>query len=384
MFTSDLFTLSEAATGFTGGTYNDQMPELSLSECVSAMPLSLLESQNEHLDYIRDQNNIMVEAAITAMSTNTALDVGAIQEASMEGLKTRAKATFERIRKFFRSIIAKLTQFIDKQRMSGTQLYAKYKDSDALKNTDKFSGMTYTGYKFSKNADLFPSAAKYETDVANLIAAAIDNPAAKPDRFANGFASVQKDSTEAKEAESIINSIKEGSPSERQVAFAKILTGASDLGENWVSDLKEELYGEKTELTYGTDFTVDSVAGALKNNKMLEAVKTEYIKVEQACGKYQTEVERMLANTHKVRGAAENNDQARGMQYADTFFAEYIKVINEAYAVVGKVKDIKFNFVKSQAEQAKALFAKMLSYKGKSTEEDASDADDFDSLDIDL
>ena len=56
---SKLMALSEATTGFEGGTLVDEMPSYTLAECMDTLPMVIMESQLEQYDIVEKQNEIM-------------------------------------------------------------------------------------------------------------------------------------------------------------------------------------------------------------------------------------------------------------------------------------------------------------------------------------
>ena len=143
-----LMNLSEAATGFKGGSIVDELPGLSLTEATAGLPVVILESQIELNESVMAQNEALVESVIVGLQSGTQADVDSLTEGAFETLVNKIKAFFEKLRKWVNSIIAKLTVQIDKMRLSGTQMLAKYKDSKMLNHS--FEDLTVNGYKFEK------------------------------------------------------------------------------------------------------------------------------------------------------------------------------------------------------------------------------------------
>ena len=57
---SELLALSEASTGYVGGTYVDEMPHLTLEECVSSLTESILADQISLYESNMKQNDSLV------------------------------------------------------------------------------------------------------------------------------------------------------------------------------------------------------------------------------------------------------------------------------------------------------------------------------------
>ena len=384
---SNLYALSEGATGFNGGSYVDEMPHLTLTEAVGAMNEAILNDQLELHECTMRTNDALVEAAVNALSTGTQADFDSIVEMSFADIKTRVVKFFEKILKFPKSIVAKITLQIDKIKMTGHQLYEKYKNSPMLKNK-KFSDMTVSGYKFSKNDKLFPAAAGFEADVEKLIISVGGGKIVAPAEFkASLKAEISEKSSDEKKAQKAIDGLKDISRATRVLNMAKALTGSTKLTEgNWQSDLKTELYGEKVELKYGTDFTLDSVAELLKEPANLNYIKDEYIKLDQAVTKYKAELTKQVDEMER-EAQKEDNSAAKnnGLSLCTAYFNAYISIISDAYGTINTVKNIKYGFERAKLDQAKMLFGKMLSYKAaKSDNNDAEDAEDVDDFVVEL
>lgn len=380
---SDLMALTEASTGYVGGNYVDEMPHLSLEECVGRLPVVILENQLELAETANAQNDAMVEAAVAAFSTGSQDTMNSLIEASFADIKAKIKKIFDSIIKFLKSIVAKLTLQIDKIKMSGHQLYAKYKDSPMLK--EKKDGLTVQGYKFSKNENLFPAASSFETDVEKLIKTVGGGKIMTPDEFAAAYKTDIKDkSKEEKKGQKAIDDMKNVGRATRVFNMAKSLTGSSKISEgSWQADLKTELYGEKVELKYGTDFDKDSVADMLKEPKNLNLIKDEYVKLEQAVNRYRDEIQKKVDEMEREASNTDNtSEKNNGLSLCTGYFNAYMGIISDAYGTINVVKNIKYNFEKAKLDQAKTLFGKILSYKVK--KEDASDVDGIEEFQLEL
>lgn len=380
---SDLMALTEASTGYVGGNYVDEMPHLSLEECVGRLPVVILENQLELAETANAQNDAMVEAAVAAFSTGSQDTMNSLIEASFADIKAKIKKIFDSIIKFLKSIVAKLTLQIDKIKMSGHQLYAKYKDSPMLR--EKKDGLTVQGYKFSKNENLFPAASSFETDVEKLIKTVGGGKIMTPDEFAAAYKTDIKDkSKEEKKGQKAIDDMKNVGRATRVFNMAKALTGSSKISEgSWQADLKTELYGEKVELKYGTDFDKDSVADMLKEPKNLNLIKDEYVKLEQAVNRYRDEIQKKVDEMEREASNTDNtSEKNNGLSLCTGYFNAYMGIISDAYGTINVVKNIKYNFEKAKLDQAKTLFGKILSYKVK--KEDASDVDGIEEFQLEL
>lgn len=374
---STIMSLTEASTGFVNGNYVDEMPHLSLTECVNGMSLFLLESQIEAANADMAANESLVESAISALTAGTQIDTDAILEASMGGLKARAKKIFDGIKQFIKTIIAKISTLIDKIRMDGNQLWSKYGEQVKKKAAaGEFSDMKFTGYKFPET-NLFPGTDKYESNVEGMILA-INTKIEKPSEMANEEnKDVIKKCTE---------NITDMDKAARVVGMVKVLTGKSDLSEGgWRNELKDAVYGDKTELDYGKDgFSVDAVGSVLQKPVGIEKIKDEYKRLGAAVEKYSAQIKKELDDLEKkdvtkgLEGDKATNASALKAARVSHFEA-YLGLITDAYNVINVVKNIKLDYEKARAAQAKSMLGKMISYKKK---KDTNDASDFDGIEM--
>lgn len=374
---STIMSLTEASTGFVNGNYVDEMPHLSLTECVNGMSLFLLESQIEAANVDMAANESLVESAISALTAGTQIDTDAILEASMGGLKARAKKIFDGIKQFIKTIIAKISTLIDKIRMDGNQLWTKYGEQVKKKAAaGEFSDMKFTGYKFPET-NLFPGTDKYESNVESMILA-INTKIEKPSEMASEEnKDVIKKCTEA---------ITDMDKAARVSGMVKVLTGKSDLSEGgWRNELKEAIYGDKTELDYGKDgFSVDAVGSVLQKPVGIEKIKDEYKRLGAAVEKYSAQIKKELDDLEKkdvTKGLeGENATNASALKAARvSHFEAYLSLVTDAYNVINVVKNIKLDYEKARAAQAKSMLGKMISYKKK---KDTNDASNFDGIEM--
>lgn len=376
---SELLALSEASTGYVGGTYVDEMPHLTLEECVSSLTESILADQISLYESNMKQNDSLVEATLSGGNIDT------LVEMSFQSIKEKIIAFFQKIAKFFKSIIAKLKVQIDKLRMSGQQLYSKYKNDPRLRTTD-YSDLTFEGYKFS-DKEIFTAAAKYETDTESLVAEVLGNK----------VATMADKASSAEELEKASEAMKDLSHNERVSNMAKALTGINSLSDDaWEADVKKEIYGDKETLKYNSDWTLSSIAPILEKAPGLSKIVDEYTKIESAVTKYRKSLESDLADNEKVwaeqnkntpAGSADQEPAKSNIKYQNACTAYYnalIAVIQDAYSTIGRVKQIKLDYEKAKNNQAKQMFGKMLTYKGKKDNNDASDFEDVEDFEIEL
>jgi len=380
-----LMALSESSGGFTGGSYVDELPDMSLDEAVNMLPVIIVESQIELTDSRMHHNNLLVEATVSAAAMGTEPDFGPIVEMSFEDIKKKIKAFFDKIIKFLKSIINKLSLQIDKMRMSGHQLYEKYKDSKLLQGKS-FKDLTFNGYKIMGKDDIFADTKKFESEpgIRELIKKAIPG-CVDYDEFGKTYkAGIAVDSKAENPLVKATEKLSGITQADRQVAMAKLLTGEKSLtAGDWEGAIKKKLYGEKVDITYGKDgFTLDALAAMLKDPADLNAIKEAYARVEKAAHEFHDKIQRAIddlsSQSDKLESAkGDNSAKTNRNSLVSSYYSAYMGVVSDSYAVINKVQSLKYNFQKTRYDQAKQMFGKMLSWKSeKKDNNDASDVDD--------
>lgn len=380
-----LMALSESSGGFTGGSYVDELPDMSLDEAVNMLPVIIVESQIELTDSRMHHNNLLVEATVSAAAMGSEPDFGPIVEMSFEDIKKKIKAFFDKIIKFLKSIINKLSLQIDKMRMSGHQLYEKYKDSKLLQGKS-FKDLTFNGYKIMGKDDIFADTKKFESEpgIRELIKKAIPG-CVDYDEFGKTYkAGIAVDSKAENPLVKATEKLSGITQADRQVAMAKLLTGEKSLtAGDWEGAIKKKLYGEKVDIAYGKDgFTLDALAAMLKDPADLNAIKEAYARVEKAAHEFHDKIQRAIddlsSQSDKLESAkGDNSSKTNRNSLVSSYYSAYMGVVSDSYAVINKVQSLKYNFQKTRYDQAKQMFGKMLSWKSeKKDNNDASDVDD--------
>lgn len=380
-----LMALSESSGGFTGGSYVDELPDMSLDEAVNMLPVIIVESQIELTDSRMHHNNLLVEATVSAAAMGAEPDFGPIVEMSFEDIKKKIKAFFDKIIKFLKSIINKLSLQIDKMRMSGHQLYEKYKDSKLLQGKS-FKDLTFNGYKIMGKDDIFADTKKFESEpgIRELIKKAIPG-CVDYDEFGKTYkAGIAVDSKAENPLVKATEKLSGITQADRQVAMAKLLTGEKSLtAGDWEGAIKKKLYGEKVDIAYGKDgFTLDALAAMLKDPADLNAIKEAYARVEKAAHEFHDKIQRAIddlsSQSDKLESAkGDNSAKTNRNSLVSSYYSAYMGVVSDSYAVINKVQSLKYNFQKTRYDQAKQMFGKMLSWKSeKKDNNDASDVDE--------
>lgn len=383
-----LMALSESSGGFTGGSYVDELPDMSLDEAVNMLPVIIVESQIELTDSRMHHNNLLVEATVSAAAMGAEPDFGPIVEMSFEDIKKKIKAFFDKIIKFLKSIINKLSLQIDKMRMSGHQLYEKYKDSKLLQGKS-FKDLTFNGYKIMGKDDIFASTKDFESEpgirelIKKAIPGCVDHKQFGKD-YKGEIASGSKGKGSESAAQKDIDKLNGITQADRQVAMAKLLTGEKSLtAGDWEGAIKKKLYGEKVDIAYGKDgFTLDALAAMLKDPADLNAIKEAYARVEKAAHEFHDTIQRAIDELSSKNDALEsakgdNSAKTNRNSLVSSYYSAYMGVVSDSYAVINKVQSLKYNFQKTRYDQAKQMFGKMLSWKSeKKDNNDASDVDE--------
>lgn len=419
-----LRSLAEGATGYHGGSFRDELPEMTLSEAMSQLPIVCLEGQREFISLSENHTTALIEAAVSVAGYGDVNRATApIVEASLEGIKKKIKEVFEKIKKFIRSIIDKLKVAIDKMRMSGHQLWSKYQDSKALKQDFSKADFSIQGYKFTgagmlikmgdwnsipKIEELIKDSIKgdfklpkdFESDIVKAVetsysrdsSGAMVRTETEVNKTGEGSYTGYKDTTkgEAKDANKVVDSLKNSSQKEREKAIVSKITGITLSGDDWQSALKKKLYGEKVEIKYGKEgFNYEGIKKVLGEDSQLDNIKEQYVELEGTVGEYQKQLEDSL---DKVKERISSNDSDKdihtnennALNIVSNYYSAYIAIVNQTISLISSVKNINWSFEKARYDQAKAMLGKMLSYKAPTNNSDASDVDDVDLAMIDF
>lgn len=375
-----LMSLTEAATGFNGGAICDEFPHMSLSECAARLPVFLMESQIDLAAMSQAQNDQLVEATVTAIQTGDQSGYVSLIEGAFETIKNKISAIFAKIKKFVKSIIDKLGVQINKVKMTGKQMWERYKNSEMLNHS--FEDLVVNGYKFDKK-DPFTSLDGYMANPRGLIEKAVPQ-CPKPEKFASDAATAHG-AGDAQAAidmhQADLDKLKEISSEDRKLACANELLSGIDLsdGSSWMKDLKTELYGDKVDLTYGTDFDLESVKKALMGED-LDKVRASYNKLLNALNKDEKDLQ---SAADKFKKDNKNNEQGKDLpkliSLANEYFTAYLGIYQDCTGVISAVASTRISYVNDQVAQAKNMLAKMLTYKKKKDEStDFEGMDEFD------
>lgn len=370
----DLMALAEGATGFQGGAAVDSHPYLTLSEATAELPVMIMQEQCEFHAWSMNQNEVLTEAAVSAFTTGSKIDVSAMAEASVSGIVNKIKSVFARIKKFLGSIVAKLKLHIDKIRMTGSQLYARYKNDPRLKGKD-FKNMKFTGYKFEKDIP-FQATDTYLKNVDGLLSKAGGNGIMTPSQFSD---ELNKDGANQEALKKRLTEMEDLDTKTRTANFATELVGKK-VGENWRADITDELWGEKVDLTYGTDYTIEGVTATLSNPLNLKGLTDGYEAMLNAVNANERQVQASADALQKVidKGNADNN-AAKINALASEYYSAYLKIYTDLTGTITAIQDIRVKYETARYNQNKEILVKMMSYKGDTASEDASaDADEFD------
>jgi hypothetical protein len=395
--------ISEAATGFYGGPARDELPGMSLDEATSYFPVVIMESQMEFQDTVAANNQAMVESVTNAIRYGSSYDAQALTEGAFDTLVTKIKAFFDKLHKWVSSIIAKLKVYIDKVRMNGAQMKSKYHGSKMLNKS--FEGLIINGYDFKKanTKATFKNMDNYTGDIQGLLMTAvkkIDPNFSSPKDFENanrskmvaGDASVKAAYEDEK---SKIKKVKDLSSSKRKFEMAKLLvdgiSGKTD--DSWYEYLNKTIYGDKVDLKAGKDFTLDDVESALDGVDLKE-IQDQYERMRSAIASDKDELTRHVdefkdwrendstaTEDERAKRSRADTDEGKYPALVNEYYEVYMSLYSDATAVVNSIEDVHMKFEKQKINQAKTIYAKMLTYKKKDTTKDDA-ADMFDIVEL--
>lgn len=379
---SKLMTLAEASTGFVGGSIVDEFPGMSLSECAGRLPVVCLESQIELTRAVAEQNEAIVEATINAIQCGNSSEADALVEGALSTVWNHIKTFFEKLKKFIKSIIDKLTLQINKMRMTGKQLLARYEHSDMIKH--EFTDLVVNGYKFKDAGEVFVGLDSVDpSKLVKAIAKDMDDPATfQANAAANADAAA--DSPEVTKLSDSLQNLKDISAEDRKLACAEQLVKNVSLTANdWIAEIKNELYGEKVDMTYGTDFTLDEIKSILRCEDY-DKVKNAYTNLGRAVEANQKTIESSCKKAREAfeKTKSEGNSGSKALSIVADYFSTYMSFYQDCSAVVTEIQNIRMKYEDAKVVQAKNIFAKMLTYKPKKDNADASDMEGLDELDV--
>lgn len=383
---SKLMTLAEASTGFVGGSIVDEFPGMSLSECAGRLPVVCLESQIELTQMVSEQNEAIVEATINAIQYGNSAEADSLVEGAFESIINHIKSFFAKIKKFVKSVIDKLGVQINKIRMTGKQLLARYKNSEMLNHS--FDDLVVNGYKF-EHGDAFNSVDAYTASPRDLLKKGVPD-AMSPEDFGNLAKGANKagydknsESVSMKQLDDNMEKMTDTSSEERKLAFAEAMINGVDMSsDNWLADLKNALYGDKVDLTFGTDFTLDSVKKDLAGED-LDKIRSAYQKLITALNNDENTLTKTASTFSKENKSTEaGKDVPKVISLANKYYSAYLTMYSDCTAVITSIQNVRIGYEQAKVKQAKSIFAKMLTYKKKSDNADASDMEGIDELDV--
>ena len=307
-----------------------------------------------------------MEATHAFLTEGVSINYDMLTEANKEGLKQRIKNFFERIKKWVKSIIAKIKINIDRHRMTGLQFYERYKDSPGLTGVEN-KNLKFSGYKMD---NLNPFDLK-SVDASSMIKSvfSIDPPAKGKAPNTNH-----------------VKAISEDNASDRQVKLAKAFTGKS-LGDSWKDELNKEAFGEKIEFKYGEGmFTKDKVIAQLKSDAGYREILKSYEAMEKAIQKAESDMNTAVDNIKNEY--KEDHKKADGDKLAEykeendvyDYCTKYLGLYQEATNVLQSIQAIRTKYQEVRMNQAKRMFQMMITGKieKKATEDFDIDAVKYD------
>ena len=129
---------------------------------------------------------------------------------------------------------------------------------------------------------------------------------------------------------------------------------------------------------------MDAVGSVLQKPVGIEKIKDEYKRLGAAVERYSNDIKKELDKLEKddvtkgLEGDKATNASALKAARVSHFEA-YLSLVTDAYNVINVVKNIKLDYEKARAAQAKSMLGKMISYKKK---KDTNDASNFDGIEM--
>lgn len=351
-------SMVENGTGFQ--SYYDDYPHLNLVECIQASATDCMAAQIELAESVQSYNDRCIEATHMFLTEGVSIDYDALSEASKEGLLQKIKNFFARIKKWVQSIIAKIKVSIDKKRLTGKQFYERYKDHPGLSNIAA-KNLVFNGFKMD-NASPFEL---NSTDVDSMI---------------NSAYGIATPKAGQKPSDSNIKQVSDDNASSRQAKLAGKLTGITGLGsDSWKEDLHKKVFGEKTEMKYGTGmFTLDKVKSQLQSADGFETILKSYTELK---GNIEKSEKAMTDTVNSIKSGYEkqhkdNDTQEKTAKYSEEaaltdYCTKYLALYQEAINVLQSVQAIRVSYQDTRMNQAKRMFQMMIT--GKVEKKDNND-----------
>ena len=383
-----LMSLAEAS-GFAGGSagYVDECPGMSLSECTAALPMFIMESQAIGFDETRRHNDLIVEAVSDAMAYGRTINEAtamSLNEGALDTIKSKISAFFAKIKKFIKSIIAKLKVAIDRMRMTGQQLWATYGKDKDLQKSEKLKDLTFDGYKFGEAS--FRSDEYSGIDGPNkLIRLAYNDDAILPEEAFKSFGDNMTETDQSSDdtikqtgsnlLDSAIEKLGDLTSAERVGKMVSALTN-KNLGDDWAEGLRKELWADKYTFTYGSEgFDVASVGNILKNPVNLDKIRDEYTKLDNSVSKYENELNRLIDENKKAAEKVETQFTKTAHAKAAAYINKYMEAVKDAYAAITGVNKIRTSYEEAKYKQARDMFSKMIGAVKKGGKKDTDNND---------
>lgn len=359
MLTTMLLEASGAGNGFFGGPYADEYPYLDLTEATGSIPTMLSEFMNESIDIDAKLSADRLSAIVESASYGSDIDTSFLVETGWETVKRKIREVFERLKKFIKSIIAKITNYIDSVVKSGAQLVSKYKDEITKRaSSGAYKDLEFNGYVYISDIQGAFKKGAYSTFESNVHDAVklggsgiksvdefkklIDNP---------NFKTVE-DSTEAKEAKKKLEDIE--SNKLKKAVIENMASEVSSIGSSagdWKKALMKYLQGgsDKKTIKYGTaPFTVSDLCEYFTNQKDWKDIQNEYEKLKNACDKQERDLDDITAT----------NDNAK--EELSSYISTYLNRVSDCWSAMALMRDAKVTATKNRDAQAKAMLGKLV------------------------
>lgn len=353
-----LAELSNGNVGFVGGTAQDSMPEMGLSECANALSMYLCESIVEDFTREETRDDQLFEAAMQAIECRDVTiyesAVAAINEADegeeapadsgsdskssggkSSGVWARIKHVFQKIADFFRSLVTKAGAWIATLTKDGPAFYNKYaSDFKASSKTHEFKGGIY---KFDNDYDVSSA------DVFGIMGDLVSG-IKKPDQVS------------VDEAKSMVQSLK--------VDKTKVVEAVkASLGVDKDKEYFDYLRGEEQK-----NYTASSASDKFVKDALVDTASPKAIKA--AYNYMLTAAQDELHTADAAARAADRASEGKGHEiaaYANAYAVLFKMVTNELNSAISA----ELKAVKASQAQAKRIMRAVISGKDSGAEADA-------------
>lgn len=378
-----------------GKNYDDSFPGLTLTECVMGLPVAILESAIENELAIDTENQMLVECVMNESAEET---FDALNESVISGLKDRVKKTYEKIKAFIKSIIAKLKAYLTGMTKSAAIFSQQYDTADFRKKDLK--GFEFEGYKYENNlsgkfkvpttaagiSDIIDGVLKSNSGSTYSIKDAIDSAkSVETDAVSNGWTNSDKKMGQGAKFETLLDAIKktESEKSDTKAAIFKEITG-QDIRPDKVNEDFYKLVRSKDKKTLkegDNGFKRGDILDRMKKTDEIDSTIKSYENLHGAVERLSSDLVYAIDKLEGATGDSLSGDNKEKFANYKSALVDTIKGANSMYqtalAGVTQMKGLLTGAIKERDNQDRKMLMAMVNYKNKSAKNNSVEEDEF-------